>query len=184
MIALFERFDDATGAVMPPRLSRLSKYALPSLPSATTRPDGVAPGTSTSNGPEPPRSLSILSRVEPIERRPVIGGDAAKDRARLEANHCFAATPVAASVESVTSSNERIGAITGDAADAPYCAAVGARWPMPSHWLDYLSALPRASHDRASQSPRPPYANIKNVAHDAERRSLLLDRCSEGHAVV
>ena len=29
-----------------------------------------------------------------------------------------------------------------------------------------------------------PIANIKNVAHDAERRSLLLDRRSKGYAVV
>src|SRR5438876_2148690 len=50
------------GALIPPRLSRLSKYALRSLPSATTRCEGVASGTSTSNGPELPRSLSKLSR--------------------------------------------------------------------------------------------------------------------------
>ena len=47
---------NATGALIPPRLLRLSRYALPSLPIATTSWEGVAPGTSTSNGPELPRS--------------------------------------------------------------------------------------------------------------------------------
>src|SRR5262245_15024552 len=41
MITLFETWADATGAVIPPRLSRLSKYALPSLPRATTRRDEI-----------------------------------------------------------------------------------------------------------------------------------------------
>jgi hypothetical protein len=54
---LFETCDEDSAALIPPRLLRLSRYALPSLPSATTRLDGVAPGTSTSNGPEPPISL-------------------------------------------------------------------------------------------------------------------------------
>jgi hypothetical protein len=56
MISSFETCDEDTGALIPPRLFRLTKYALPSLPSATTRLDGVAPGTSTSNGPELPIS--------------------------------------------------------------------------------------------------------------------------------
>src|SRR2546423_1937518 len=50
------------GALIPPRLSRSTKYALRSLPRATTKREGVAPGTSTSNGPELPRSWSKLSR--------------------------------------------------------------------------------------------------------------------------
>src|SRR5262245_60864558 len=47
---------DVIGVLIPPRLSRLTKYALPSFPRATTRWEGIAPGTSTSRGPEPPRS--------------------------------------------------------------------------------------------------------------------------------
>ncbi|PYM82411.1 MAG: hypothetical protein DME09_14350 [Candidatus Rokuibacteriota bacterium] len=35
---------------------------MPSLPSATTSREGVAPGTSTRIGPEPPRSASARSR--------------------------------------------------------------------------------------------------------------------------
>src|SRR5215475_4965806 len=62
-IALFETSADVTGTVIPPRLSLLSKYALLSLPSATTRRDGFAPGTSTSNGPELPRSRLLVSRL-------------------------------------------------------------------------------------------------------------------------
>src|SRR5439155_1764760 len=62
MIVALATWETAMGALIPPRLSRLSKYALRSLPRATTRCEGVASGTSTSNGPEPPRSLSKLSR--------------------------------------------------------------------------------------------------------------------------
>src|SRR5690349_5880820 len=51
----------ATGALTPPRLFRLSTYALPSLPNATTNWEGVAPGTSTSIAPVPPRSVSLPS---------------------------------------------------------------------------------------------------------------------------
>src|SRR5881227_494867 len=50
------------GALIPPKLSRLTKYIFRSLPRATTRCEGVASGTSTSNGPEPPRSASKVSR--------------------------------------------------------------------------------------------------------------------------
>ena len=39
-------------AVIPPRLLRLSNEASPALFIATTSWEGVAPGTSTSNGPE------------------------------------------------------------------------------------------------------------------------------------
>src|SRR5947199_363594 len=63
MIALLETCEEATGVLTPPRLLRSSKYALPSLPSASTRLEGVAPGTSRSTGPEPPRSISPLSRL-------------------------------------------------------------------------------------------------------------------------
>src|SRR6266545_4913633 len=61
MIALLLTCEEVTGAPIPPRLLRSSKYAFPSLPSATTRLEGVAPGTSTSNGPDPPRSVSDSS---------------------------------------------------------------------------------------------------------------------------
>src|SRR4029077_9370832 len=53
---------------MPPRLSRLIKYALRSLPSATTRWGGVAPDTSTSNGPELPKATSGQSTQSQLAR--------------------------------------------------------------------------------------------------------------------
>src|SRR5512132_3957645 len=46
---------------MPPRLLWLSKYALPSLPNASTNCEGVAPFTVICTGPQPPRSMSPLS---------------------------------------------------------------------------------------------------------------------------
>src|SRR4030095_8495359 len=61
-IVLLATWETAIGALIPPRMSRLTKYALRSLPSATTKCGGVASGTSTSSGPELPRSPSKLSR--------------------------------------------------------------------------------------------------------------------------
>src|SRR4030095_196690 len=45
----------------------------------------------------------------------------------------------------------------------------------------------RHSHQPAMPEtaiPQAPISNVKNVAHDAERRSLLLDRCIEVDPVV
>src|SRR4029077_8991407 len=73
------------------------------------------------------RNLSVpLVEARPIERHPVIAGIAAKDRTRLKANHCFTAIPDPSGVVTVTGANERIGAVTGDTASAPYTAAHGA----------------------------------------------------------
>src|SRR6185369_1201388 len=64
MIVPFATLREATAiAFMPPRLARFSRYALPSLPSARIRLDGVAPGRSNSTTPVPPRSVSPLSRL-------------------------------------------------------------------------------------------------------------------------
>ena len=75
---------------MPPRSStikqiRIAIFAQWQLPEA----DGVAPGTSTSNGPQLPEVLVVIIESQPIDWRPVIGGRATKDRPRQEANHCF-----------------------------------------------------------------------------------------------
>src|SRR6266513_3450351 len=67
----------------------------------------------------------LLVEARPIERHPVIAGIAAKDRARLKTNHCFATIPDPSGVETVTGANERIGAVTGHPASAPYTAADG-----------------------------------------------------------
>jgi len=129
----------------------------------------------------------VTVKVEPVGRRPVIAGISSKDRARLEANHRFAAAPVPSSADSVTGGNERIGAIAGDAADSPYRAAVGVgsggRSPCPNAgWIIY-----RHSHQPAMKRiavPHAPISDIKNAVHDGQRRSLLLDRCSEVYPVV
>ena len=137
------------GALIPPRLSRLTKYILRSLPRATTRCEGVAPGTSTSNGPELPRSKSKLSRVEPVFRHPIIGGRATKDRAGLEANHCFPTFPIWGT-EGVTSDNKRVLPIASDAADSPYGTAVGVSGRSPcchAGRIVYRRRL-RASHEK------------------------------------
>src|SRR5436305_1880339 len=65
-----------------------------------------------------------LVEARPIERHPVIAGITAKYRARLKTNHCFAAAP-GGRLKSVSGANERIGAVTGYAASAPYTAADG-----------------------------------------------------------
>src|SRR5207249_3922985 len=75
--------------------------------------------------------LAMVGRLvegRPIERHPVIARIAAKYRARLKTNHCFTAAP-GGRLESVSGANERTGAVTGDAASAPYTAADGAGGP-------------------------------------------------------
>src|SRR5207244_4278027 len=111
----------------------------------------------------------ISIELEPVERRPVIGGRFRKNRTRLEANHCFAATPGSGG-PSIPSGNERIGAITGNATDAPYCAAVlRARGPCQHvGWIIYRHSHKPATIEAAIAQT--PISNIKNIAHDAERR--------------
>lgn len=119
----------------------------------------------------------------PIQRRPVVAGRTAKNRTWLEANDCFATSPVASGVKGVTRGNERINAIAGDAADAPYSAADDIR--RPSHYTGRVAY--RHSYEPAMKKAaihHTPISNIKNVSHDAESRPLLLDRRSEGHSVV
>src|SRR5206468_7235820 len=119
--------------------------------------------------------------------RPVIAGITAKDRARLKTNHCFAPAPDPSSVVSVTSRNEWIRAITGHAANSPYAApggtVSGARGPCRyAGWIIYRHAHQPAIKGGAIRHAT--ISNIKNVAHDPECSSLLLDRCREGRAVV
>src|SRR4030095_13846736 len=120
--------------------------------------------------------------VQPIERRPVIAGVAAKDRARLKTNHCVAAAPVRR-LESITGGNKRIGAVTGDAARAPYTAA-----DVAGGSCCYAGRIIyRHSHQPAMKEAAivlAPISNIKNVAYDGQRRSLRLDPWSESRAVV
>ena len=127
--------------------------------------------------------------MEPIGWCPEIGGRSAKDRAGLKTNHCFAAAPDPSSEDSVTGRNERIGAVTGDAAHAPYGAAPytnvadGAGSPRCyAGWIIYRHAYQPAMITAAIIHA--PISNVENITHDAERRSLLLDRWSEGRAVV
>src|SRR5437667_570258 len=85
----------------------------------------------------------------------------------------------------VTGGNERINAVTGHTTDSPYTAAdYNGVAGSPCHhagWIIYRHAHKPATKEAAIAQT--PISNIKNIAHDAKRRSLLLDRCSEGHAV-
>ena len=101
----------------------------------------------------------------------------------MEANHRFAAAPVAASIEGVSGSDERVYAVAGDATDSPHAPADGAGGPCRyAGWIIYRHAYQPAMKEAAIRHT--PISNIKNVTHDAERRSLLLDRSSEGYAIV
>src|SRR5580704_1795766 len=128
--------------------------------------------------------LVCLIELEPIGGRPVIAGIAAKNRARLKTNHCFAAAPVASRSGSVTGGNKRIGAVTGDAPDSPYTAAV--KWSgSPCCYAGRI--IYRHSHQPAMKVVailHTPIPHIENVAHDGERRSLLLDRWNKVDPVV
>src|SRR6266496_1037432 len=105
--------------------------------------------------------------VQPIERHPVIARVAAKDWARLKTNHCVAAAPVRRLV-SITGGNKRIGAVTGDAASAPYTAADIAGGPCCyTGWIIY-----RHSHQPAmieAGIPEAPISDIKNVVLEVQR---------------
>ncbi len=73
----------------------------------------------------PPRSVSLLSRTEPIRRCPVVGGLTGPDRSRLQTDNRFAAHPVAAGIERVPCDDKHVGAIAGNAAVTPNTAAHG-----------------------------------------------------------
>ena len=82
--------------------------------------------------------------------------------------------------EGITRGDERIFSIAGDAADSPYgtAVAVGGRGPCcHAGRIVYRDAYEPAMKRTAISHA--PIANIKNVAHDAECRSLLLDRWSQ-----
>src|SRR4029453_2394782 len=134
------------------------------------------------------RNLRVpLVEARPIERHPVIAGIAAKDRARLKTNHCFTAIPDPSGVVTVTSASERIDAVTGHTASAPYTASGGAvegAWGPCCYtgWIIY-----RHAHQPAIKKvaiPVAPISNIKNVAYDGERRALHLVRRNESCAVI
>ena len=88
-------------------------------------------------------------------------------------------------LESVAGGSEHISAVTGDGGHPIYRHREGRWWPMRLRWLDIY----RRAHQPAMKEAAIPYApisNIKNfrVTHDGERRSLHLNPCSEGRAVV
>src|SRR5437016_354555 len=102
-------------------------------------------------------------------------------------NDGFAVAPVATSARRIARDNKRIHTISGDPANSPYCAAespgVGGRGPCCYggwiiHGHSYQPAMPETA------IPHAPITNIKNVTHNAERRPLLLNRCSKVDAVV
>ena len=175
MIVLLATSGYIYGRTNPAEVISIKQIHWRSLAKATTRCEGVAPGTSTSNGPELPRSKSRASSVEPIFGHPVIGGGAAKDRAGLEANDCFSTFPTWGT-EGVTSGNEGVLPVASDAADSPYGTAVviGGRGPCcHAGRIVYRDAYEPAMKRTAIHHT--PVTNIKNVAHDAECRSLLLN---------
>ena len=129
----------------------------------------------------------LIVERKPVCGHPIIGGRAAEDWAGLETNHRFAATPVAIDVKGVPGGSEWVLPITGDAAEAPYSAApytsAGGRGPCCyAGGIIYRHAYQPAMIEAAIHHT--PISNIKNAAHDAERRSLLLGRCREGDPVV
>ena len=143
---------------------------------------GGCPGTSTSNGPEPARSTVASVEVRPIGRRPVITGIAAKDRARLKANHCLAAAPGGRLKLLPVATNAFVPSLATPLTPhiPPPDGAVG-----PCRHASRI--IYRHSHQPAMINVairHAPISNIKNVAHDGERRVLHLVRWNEGRAVV
>ena len=104
---------------MPPRLFRLSKYALLSFPVASTSWEGFAPGTSMSIALTPPKVRVAVIEIEPICRRPVVCGLTAPEWAGLQTNDRFATPPDTSSAERVTGDDKHVGAVAGNAAMSP-----------------------------------------------------------------
>src|SRR5215470_14083241 len=129
----------------------------------------------------------LLVEVRPIERHPVIASIAAKDRARLKTNHCFTAIPDPSGVVTVTGGDVRIGAVTGDAARAPYTTAVDAVEGAGGPCCYTGRIIYGHSHQPPIKKvaiPVAPISNVKNVAHNGERRALALDLWSESPTIV
>src|SRR5207247_9082092 len=87
--------------------------------------------------------------------------------------------------EGVTSDNNRVLPIASDAADSPYGTAVGVGGRSPCCHAGGI--VYRHAHEPAMKRTaiaHTPIANIKNVAHDAECRPLLLNRWIKVYAVV
>src|SRR5215472_10152159 len=121
---------------------------------------------------------------EPVFGRPVIGWRTTKDRAGLEADHCFAAVPGASGIKRVSSRNKWIFTIAGDPADPPYGAAVGTWAGVRSrrpccYYAGWIRIIYRDAYEPAMKGTaigHTPIANVKNIAHDAECWPLLLNR--------
>src|SRR5437660_499397 len=100
-------------------------------------------------------------QILPVCGHPIIGGRAGKDRACLETNHRFAASP-SWGVEGVTSSNEWVLPIAGDATHAPYGAASRIRSPRCyTGWIVYRHADEPAMIKAAIRPAS--ISNIQNV---------------------
>ena len=148
------------GALIPPRLSRLTKYALRSLPSATTRCEGVASGTSTSNGPELPKIRVHVIEGLPVFRHPIIAGRATKDWAGLKANHRFPTFPIWGT-EGVTSDNKRVLPVASDAADSPNGTAVCFGGRSPGRHIGRI--VYRHAYEPAMKRTAIPHTSIANI---------------------
>jgi hypothetical protein len=102
----------------------------------------------------------------------------------LKTDHRFAAAPVPSSVDSITSGNKRILAVTSDAADAPYRAAMdaGGRGPC-RYYAGWIWIIYRHAHQPTMPVVailHAPIPDVKNVIYYGECRSLLLNLRGEG----
>src|SRR6266850_5038206 len=121
---------------------------------------------------------------EPVFRHPIIGGQATKDRPGQKANHCLPTFPIWGT-EGVTSDDKRVLPVARDSADSPYGTAVGFGGCSPcchAGRIVYGHAYEPAM--KKTTIAHTPIADIKNVAYDAECRSLLLNRWNKIQAVV
>src|SRR4030095_15290122 len=127
--------------------------------------------------------VSVVER-EPVDRRPVVGGRATKDRPSLQTNNCFTATPVASSVERIAGDHEHVCAITRDATMSPNSTTNGSSCPGShtgriSDW--------HADNPAVKCSAIAVVARIRHVNHaidQPECGALVLDRRSKGNVIV
>src|SRR4030095_9896854 len=127
--------------------------------------------------------VSVVER-EPVDRRPVVGGSAAKDWPGLQTNNCFTATPVASSVERIAGDHEHVCAITRDATMSPNSTTNGSSCPG-SHTgriTDWHADNPAVICAAIAE-----VSGIRHVNHAIDHLkcgALVLDRRGKGQAVV
>ncbi len=156
---------------MPPRLFRLSKYALPSLPERQHQLRRIRSRHVDEHGADTAKIGVAVIELQPIRGRPVVSGLTGKDRAGLQTDDCFAAHPNLTGIESIPCDHEHVRAVTGDATVSPNSAASGGVVAQAITSEGLWSARLPPSHDNSRSRP-----NIRSKARKRSRSQEPMHR--------